>query len=92
VDNIPAQGAHSPEGVLHGKGLLRDAAGELGIVVRDHEDEGVHAALGRQAGDGSEGFLGLAFHRAAVGDGDDSHAVAFGDLVGDGQALCLGQG
>ena len=89
VNHIPAQGGHRVETRLHGEGILRDAAGELGVVVGKNQHEGIHAVLRGETGDGGEGFLGLAFHRRAVGDRADGDAVAASGLVAHREALRL---
>ena len=56
----------SPEMTLHAEGIFRDPAGKFCVIVRDDEHERIHSILGRQTGNGREGFLGFAFHGCAV--------------------------
>ena len=90
-NNVPTERAHRLQAGLHRERIFRDAAGELGVVVGNNHHERVHLALGGEAGDGGEGFLGFAFHARAVADDAEGHAVALREFVADSQPLRLRQ-
>ena len=90
-DHVPSQRAHRRERPLHGEGVFRYASRKLGVIVRNHQHIRVHTRFGSQAGNGRERFFGLAFHRRAVAHGTNRNAIAFGNLVRDGQPLRLRQ-
>ena len=91
IDDMPPERAHGGEGALHAEGVLRDAAGEFGVVVRNDEDERVDAIFFGQAGDGRERLLGFTFHRSAIGNRANGDAIIPPDFVRDGEPLGLRQ-
>ena len=91
-DYAPTQVLHRVKRRLHAKGVLRDSAGQLGVVVGDYHKKGIDPSLGRQARNGGKGFLGLAFHGRAIGHGQKGRSFAAGRSISDGQSLRLRHG
>ena len=86
-DDIPTKVIQCLEGGLHRERILGDAAGKLGVVVGQHQQERIHPTFVRKTRYRRERLAGFAFHRGSVAQQADGHPVSGGNFVGYGQPL-----
>ena len=91
LDHIPAQRTDGLEARLHGKAVIRNAAGKLGVIIGKNQHERIHVPFHGQARNGGERFLRFAFHHRAIGNGADRHAIVASQLIANRQPLRLRQ-
>ena len=91
LNHVPTQSADGLKAGLHGKTVVRDPAGELGVIVRKDQHKRVHLPFHRKARNGRDRLFGFTFHHGAVGNRADRHPIITRQSIANRQALRLWQ-